>query len=130
MTAHELLVKALNRVERDGWGKGGPGSADFPVDGPPCLGDAIALTAGAQDRRARTHWIHVPEECAPPVVQEAMRVCLDTVGYDGPLWIWNDVRCQGPDHAKAVLREAIAATAPPPPDPKWSEIIEDLEAVA
>lgn len=128
MNEHDVLVGALNEIEREGWGKGGPMSRSPGL----CIGQALARGAGADSEVKEVHWIH-GLDCAdllgiPAPFRSAVALVLAHVGWEGTLHRWNDWHCKGPDHAKEILRDIVSLTAPPPPDPDWSVLVEEAYA--
>jgi hypothetical protein len=117
MTTHEVLVAARNIQERRGynWHNG-----IVEADDPCCSGCSIAQAVGG---RYYTDVLDHPaavelEKCLPAAQPGADD---DISGRTYPF---------GLEEVLAAFDRAIAATAPPPPDPQLSELVEAGEAMA
>ena len=106
MNEHEVLVKARNLLDRDGWTQGRFGD----VGGPYCARGALVVAAGAP--RPAT----VPPSRHCGALNSAYHllqliVGVETIGAD-----WNDTPGRTKEEVLAAFDAAIAETAPPPED--------------
>jgi hypothetical protein len=103
MTTHEVLVAARNLIDREGWIQ----NAHYAPEGRCVRGALSDVTRGKTD----LGYYHATRAFSD-VVDEVL------------IGAWND----HPDRTKAevlaAFDKAIAATAPEPPDPQWSELVE------
>ncbi len=118
MNTHEVFCGALNELDREGFGRGGPYMESSGL----CVGQALARATGAAGETEEAVWIHAhaggyadDDDRIPAVFAAAMDRLQAHVGTTFSVHGWNDDVCEGEAHARRVLTELIAATAPPPP---------------
>jgi hypothetical protein len=109
-------VNARNKIDRVGW---------IRLGAVPC----IALTPGAA---CALNAITDDEEDAIRLWRPAAEAFAEAagIGHWSGIPVWNDHRDRTKAEVLAAFDAAIAATAPPPPDPQWSELVEAGELVA
>lgn len=106
MTTHEVLVAARNEFARRGhWQQG---NLETPTRGL-CPILAFKKVGCLDDQAVR--------------VREAFAAAAGIDKWGIPLW--NDAPGRTKEEVLVAFDKAIAATAPPPPDPDWSELVED-----
>jgi hypothetical protein len=108
MTAHEVLVTARNLLDREGW---------------------IQDYTWTREGRCTVGAVLTPHLTEGSI--EALELFADLIGCPRD-WMaiahWNDDPDRTKEQVLAVFDTAIAATAPPPPDPQWTEIVEEVYA--
>lgn len=102
MDAHELLVKARNRLERDGWMRG---CFLEPEGTRVCSWGAICYETP----------LHSGVDC-PREYDEAVATLGGVVGVDkaAAIAVWNDTPGRTKEQVLAAFDEAIRRTAPAP----------------
>jgi hypothetical protein len=116
VTTHERLVAARNKVDRDGWIR--LGAVPYVERGP--------ISSCAQNAITNN------EEPDIKAWRPAADAFADAagIGHWSGIPVWNDRPERTKAEVLAAFDRAIAATAPPPPDPQWSELVEAGELVA
>lgn len=111
MNEHEVLVKARNLIDRQGWCK----QMGRTPGGQHCLAGALTAVLEARWLFGEIPDYHKVGE------HPAGRRLADLFGVEPHrLWAWNDERGRTQDQVLAALDKAIAATAPLPADPVGS----------
>lgn len=96
MTTAEILEKAAEIIERDGWGQG---NGIWPPNGGACLVTGICRAEGMSDTNTRI------------ALWDVVRSYLD---FDGPIYEWNDAPGRTQEEVTRMLRGLAAKLSEQP----------------